>query len=89
MKGVVYYMELDYEVNIEPTPEGDYFATIPDLPGCMATAETRDAARVAIEEAKCGWFEVALKSNVEIKEPPIETYIPQILGHARLVYQDT
>lgn len=72
MKDVDYYMELNYEVNIEPTPEGEYFATVPDLPGCMATAKTRDSARVSIEEAKYGWFKVALNSNVEIKEPPIE-----------------
>ncbi len=71
-KDTDYYMELDYEVAIDETPDGEYFATIPDLPGCMATAETFEEARAEIEEAKYGWLEAALKSNVEIKEPPIE-----------------
>jgi predicted RNase H-like HicB family nuclease len=72
MKDVDYYMGLNYEVVIEKTPDGEYFATVPDLPGCMATAETQDEARAAIEEAKYGWFEAALDSGVEIKEPPPE-----------------
>lgn len=71
-KDIDYYMDLDYEVKIERDPNGEYFATVPDLPGCMATAESESAARVAIEDAKYGWFKVALESNVEIKEPPVE-----------------
>ncbi|MCG2795924.1 MAG: type II toxin-antitoxin system HicB family antitoxin [Actinomycetia bacterium] len=71
-KDIDYYMELDYEVVIDATPDGEYFATIPDLPGCMATAETLEEARVEIEEAKYGWLEAALKSDVDIREPPAE-----------------
>lgn len=68
-KDLDYYMSLNYEVHIKKTEEGEYFATIEDLPGCMATAATKEDALAAIEEAKLGWLGAALKSRVSIKEP--------------------
>ena len=36
-------MEMEYTIVIERAP-GNYAAYVPDLPGCVATGETRDEA---------------------------------------------
>jgi len=69
-KDIDYYMSLPYEVVVERTADGEYFATIPDLPGCMATEQTEAEARAGIEEARLSWLTATLENGVEIKEPP-------------------
>jgi antitoxin HicB len=69
-KDLDYYMSLPYDVVVERAEDGEYFATIPDLPGCMATEATEAEVRASIEEAKLGWLMATLESGVEIKEPP-------------------
>jgi antitoxin HicB len=68
-KDLEYYLELNYKPVIEETPTGEFFATIPELPGCMATSETRDQVLAAIEDAKLGWLKAALDSEITIREP--------------------
>ncbi|MBU1671513.1 MAG: type II toxin-antitoxin system HicB family antitoxin [Actinobacteria bacterium] len=71
-KDLDYYMSLPYEVVVERDENGEYFATIPDLPGCMATEPSEGEVRASIEEAKLGWLMATLESGVEIKEPPAD-----------------
>lgn len=69
-KDLAYYMSLPYKVEIYPEPDGSgYTAEIPDLPGCLTCAETLPELFEMIEDAKRGWFEVALKRGVRIPEP--------------------
>jgi antitoxin HicB len=52
----------DYLVVIEPLPpeDGDgYLATVPDLPGCMSDAETRELAARNVGDAIEAWIEEA------------------------------
>ncbi len=42
---------LRYLVQIDKDPESDWGASVPDLPGCVATGKTIDAALRRIQEA--------------------------------------
>lgn len=43
--------KLQYLVRINKDPESDWGASVPDLPGCVATGKTIDAALRRIEKA--------------------------------------
>lgn len=43
--------KLQYLVQINKDPESDWGASVPDLPGCVATGKTIDAALRRIEKA--------------------------------------
>ena len=63
---------LDYAVLIEPLSEedgGGFLATVPDLPGCMADGETREAAARNIEDAIACWLEEAKAVGRDIPKP--------------------
>lgn len=65
-----YYMCLPYKVEIIPEPDREGFtAYIPDLPGCMTSAENYEDAANQIEEAKELWLETALAECDYIPEP--------------------
>lgn len=69
-KDLAYYTSLPYKVEIYPEPDGSgYTAEIPDLPGCLTCAETLPELLEMIEDAKRGWFEVALERGLGIPEP--------------------
>ena len=44
-------MRLQYLVRINKDPESDWGASVPDLPGCVATGKTIDATLLRIEKA--------------------------------------
>jgi len=71
-KTLEYYLKLPYRVEIYPEEDGDgYTAKIPDLPGCMTSADTLDELWAMVEEAKELWLEVALEDGDYIPEPPL------------------
>ncbi|PWM76620.1 MAG: toxin-antitoxin system HicB family antitoxin [Phascolarctobacterium sp.] len=67
-KKLAYYMNLKYEVVIEPSEDG-YVAHIPDLPGCITQVD--DAAEIVpmMIDAKRCWLEVALEKGIDIPLP--------------------
>jgi antitoxin HicB len=73
-KSIEYYMGLPYKVEVYPDEEGKgYAALIPDLPGCMTSADSLAELWPMIEEAKRLWLEVALEDGIPINEPkPVE-----------------
>ena len=68
MRDLKEYLALPYSIEILPDEEG-YVATIPDLPGCMSSGETIDAALRGLEEAKELWLEGRIEAGEEIPEP--------------------
>jgi len=42
---------MNLRVNLEPSDEGGFTATVPSLPGCISEGETRDEALANIREA--------------------------------------
>lgn len=62
---------MKYAVVIE-RGETSYGATVPDLPGCVAVAETRDAVARLIEEAIASHLSVLRELGHPIPEPHTE-----------------
>lgn len=63
---------LDYRVVIEPLSEedgGGYFATVPDLPGCMSDGETPEEAVANVQDAILSWIEAATELGREVPLP--------------------
>lgn len=71
-KTIKYYLSLPYKVVLYPAKEGGYVVEIPELPGCISQAETREKALTMIEDAKSAWIEVALEMGKEIPKPVVE-----------------
>lgn len=65
-------MKLTYRVVIEPLPPedgGGYFATVPDLPGCMSDGESPEEAVHNVQDAIASWIEVASAAGRPIPLP--------------------
>jgi predicted RNase H-like HicB family nuclease len=62
---------MKYAVVIERGPTS-YGATVPDLPGCVAVAETRDDVERLIEEAIASHLSVLRQLGHPIPEPHTE-----------------
>lgn len=63
---------LDYRVVIEPLSQedgGGYFATVPDLPGCMSDGETPEEAVANVQDAILSWIEAATELGREVPLP--------------------
>ena len=62
----------DYPVLIEPLSDedgGGYFATVPDLPGCMSDGATREAAARNVGAAIAAWIEAARRLGRAVPPP--------------------
>jgi predicted RNase H-like HicB family nuclease len=65
-------MKLEYAVRIERLVDSDgggYFATVPDLPGCMSDGDTPEEALKNVQEAIASWIEAAKEWKMDIPEP--------------------
>src|SRR6266404_9378345 len=67
-----HYLSLNYRIEIERDEEGDYVATVPLLPGCIADGETVEEAAARIEEAKAEWLAARLEANLPVPAPQTE-----------------
>ena len=61
-------MTLKYAVVIEKGPTS-YGAHVPDLPGCVAAAETRDEVYALIKEAIELYIEALEEDDLPVPEP--------------------
>ena len=57
MKKLNHYLRLEYPIRVEPDPDGGFIASIPDLPGCYTSGETKREVLERIEESKASWLE--------------------------------
>ena len=46
-----------------------FIAEMPELPGCMADGETKEAALAMVEQVASEWIEVATEAGLPIPEP--------------------
>ena len=61
-----------YAITLEPLAVedgGGWFATIPDLPGCMGDGETEAEAITDVRAAALEWADAMLETEREIPEP--------------------
>jgi predicted RNase H-like HicB family nuclease len=63
---------LEYVVIYE-RGESSYGAYVPDLPGCIAVAETKDEASRLIREAIAGHVAAMVKEGLPVPEPTSST----------------
>lgn len=78
MNKLDYYMDLNYRIEVVKEDEGGYVISIPELKGCITTAENIDDGMRLIEDAKKEWIKAAIESEYEIPEPnSIEKYSGQ------------
>ena len=62
----------DYAILLEPlSPEdgGGWFATVPDLPGCMSDGSTPEAAVRSVRDAIAAWIEEAQRIGRPLPTP--------------------
>lgn len=49
--------EREFDVVLEPQPEGGYTVYVPDLPGCVSEGDTAEEATEMIRDAIAGYLE--------------------------------
>ena len=63
---------LEYSIVIAPLSAedgGGFFASVPDLPGCMSDGETPDAAVHNVQYAIAAWIEAAHELGRPVPSP--------------------
>ena len=68
---------MKYAVVIEKTPE-NYSAYVPDLPGCVATGETREKVTQLIQEAIAFHLEGMREDGIPIPNPQASTVLVEV-----------
>lgn len=64
------YLSLPYRMEIvEDVTEGGYVISFPELPGCLTSGETIEAALENAKDAKKEWIRAALESGIPIAKP--------------------
>lgn len=64
------YMSMPYRMELVEDPEeGGWVVSYPDLPGCLTSGATVEAAIGNARDAKRAWLEAAMECGVAIAEP--------------------
>lgn len=70
MKTLDEYMALPYRIEImKDTEEGGFVISCPELPGCISSGESMEAAMKNIQAAKLEWLTAAIEEGLPIYEP--------------------
>jgi antitoxin HicB len=73
-KDLSYYLSLRYPVEARESEGGGYFATHPDLDGCMAEGSTLEEAVANLADSRELWIEARLEGGYPVPEPLSEEY---------------
>jgi antitoxin HicB len=68
MRSIDELLNLDYRISLEKE-DGSYFATVDELPGCMADGRTPNQAVANLRNSMRSWMESRRASCLEIPEP--------------------
>jgi len=63
---------MKYAIVIEKAPDSNYSASVPDLPGCVATADTLEEIRRLMREGIEFHLEGLREDGLPIPEPTIQ-----------------
>ena len=76
-----------YVVLIRKEPQTDYWAEIPDIPGCAACGETAEAALASFEDALCLHIKGLVDDGIQLPPPRgIEEVISSDSGSFAEIY---
>ena len=62
---------MQYLVHISRDPDSDWGASVPDLPGCVATGATIEAAEASIRDAIQFHLDGLREDGIEIPSPSV------------------
>ena len=68
-KTIEEYMKLPYKIELIPDEEGGFVTSYPDLPGCLSSGKTIEAAYTNAIAAKREWLAAAIEEGISIREP--------------------
>lgn len=63
------YFSMHYPFNVVADPDGGYFISFPDLPGCMTQVQALDEIGSAAEEIRELWIETEYDQGADIPLP--------------------
>ncbi len=69
---------MKYMAVLEPAPDGGWNAYVPDLPGCVAVAETKEETEQLIREAIPLHIESLREEGEPIPEPGLFTRLIEV-----------
>jgi antitoxin HicB len=67
------YLNLPYTITIKRDADGDFVATVSELPGCVAHGSSPVEAAEYVREIQRAWIEEALAAGVPVPIPEQET----------------
>lgn len=73
-KDLPYYLALKYPIELIERANGRYFATFPDLDGCMAEGGSLEELLANLADAKELWIEARLEGGHGVPEPVREDF---------------
>ena len=64
------YLKMNYRIEVvKDEIEDGYILSIPELKGCITTAETIEEGMIMIEDAKREWIKAAIEEGIKVPEP--------------------
>jgi predicted RNase H-like HicB family nuclease len=69
LRPLSFYLEQQYPFSVTPDPDGGYFISYPDLPGCMSQVDEPSEIGPAAEEIRTLWLETAHEQGMDIPLP--------------------
>jgi antitoxin HicB len=69
MQPLSFFLEQKYPFSVTPDPDGGYFISYPDLPGCISQVDEPAEIGPAAEEIRTLWLETAHEQGVDIPLP--------------------
>ena len=69
MPPLSFFLEQKYPFSVTPDPDGGYFISYPDLPGCISQVDEPGEIGPAAEEIRALWLETAHEQGADIPLP--------------------
>lgn len=69
MQPLSFFLEQHYPFSVTQDPDGGYFISFPDLPGCMTQVDEPSEIGPAAEEIRTLWLETAHEHGMDIPLP--------------------
>jgi len=64
------FLKMNYRIEVvKDEIEEGYILSIPELKGCITTAETIEEGMIMIEDAKREWIKAAVEEGIKVPEP--------------------
>lgn len=62
------FLDLPYMIELVPEPQGGWFVSVRELPGCMSVGDTPEEALEMIRDAMRAWIDVVLEDGETVPD---------------------